>query len=109
MDDTDRELRRIQDMAVAHAIEEMDAAGERSIDSREDRGDRGFLTGMASKSLGVAVKIEQFMQLRRANADAGLTHDEDDEAKAKTALLSRARAEVRGVLERVGKASKSRT
>ena len=101
--DHDKELKRIQEMAINHAIEEMNASDERGIDSREDRGDRGFLTGMAARSLGVAVKIEQFLALRRDHAARGQPEDEADEERAKSELIRKATAEVQGVLARVRK------
>ncbi len=102
--DHDAELKRIQEMAINHAIEEMNASDERGIESREERGDRGFLTGMAARSLGVAVKIEQFLALRREHAARGQPlDDEADEERAKAKLIKQARAEVQGVLARVRK------
>lgn len=108
-DNQEAELRRIQDLAVKHAIEEMDGAGGRTLATKEDRGDRGFLTSMAGKSLGVAVKIEQFILLRKARGE--LLGDDDSpqsEAQAAHRLITTARADVREVLERVSKGSKHR-
>jgi hypothetical protein len=99
---SDDELREIQDMAVEHAIEEMQAADLLGIDSKDDRGDRGWLTGMAAKSLGVAVRIEQFLALRK---DRKVPDDSEEEAKR--ALISRARAEVKGLISRAGKKATS--
>lgn len=100
------ELRRIQDMAVRHAIEEMDEAGSRGLELKDERGDRGFLTGMAAKSLGVAVKVEQFILLRKARS--GIIGDDESELKAAHNLIQSARADVREVLDRVAKGSKHR-
>lgn len=97
----DEELQRIQDMAINHAIEEMDAADERGVKDKESRGDRGFLTGMASKSIGVAVKIEQFLALRRGDGPRG-PEDDRSEERAKASLAENARAEVANIMERVG-------
>lgn len=97
--DTDAELKRIQDMAVKHAIQEMDAAGALTLDTKESRGDRGWLTGMAAKSLGVAVKIEQFLALRESRKDWG--EDEDEVDAAKQRLVAKAGAEVAAIMRRV--------
>lgn len=103
--DQDEELRRIQDIAVDHAIAEMDEAASRGLDTKADRGDRGFLTGMAAKSLGVAVKIEQFLLLRKERKATGL-NDPEEERQAKATLIANARAETRGILERIGAGNK---
>ena len=99
-DDTKQELQDIQDIAVRHAIAEMKKADGYSLESREDRGDRGFLTGMAAKSVGVAVRIEQMMMLMERNAaerpNDPTIHDAHDR------LVRQARGEVQAVLERVG-------
>lgn len=102
MQDKEREaqLRAIQDQALDHAVEEMTAAGERTLETKEDRGDRSWLTGMASKSLSVAVKIEQFIALRERLNPSGHETPED-EKKAADRLISRARDDVAKVLGRV--------
>lgn len=102
--DYNAELERIQQLALDHAIEEMDASDERGVDSAQERGDRGFLTGMASKSLAVAVRIEQFLALRRGDggAEGGPGDDDAEEAKAKAALVSKAKTEVAKIMERAG-------
>lgn len=94
------ELERIQNIAINHAVQEMDASDGRGLESPTERGDRGFLTGMAAKSLGVAVRIEQFLILRRRE---GFASDDPKEEQAATSnMIKKARAEVRGILERVG-------
>lgn len=104
--DYEIELQRIQEMALDHAIEEMDASDALGVKVAKDRGDRGFLTGMASKSIGVAVKIEQFLALRRTPGhDPG---DEKGEQQAKTELIKNARGEVAQIMERVGAGNKRR-
>jgi hypothetical protein len=95
----DDELRRIQDLAVKHAVEEMDAAAALGLDTKEGRGDRGWLTGMAGKSLSVAVKIEQFVALRAGRKMTA--EDEEDEDTAKTRLVKEASAEVAEIMKRV--------
>lgn len=109
MSTTDEDLRRIQEIALQHAVDEMDAANGRGLESKDDRGDRGFLTGMASKSLGVAVKIEQFLILR--NREGWGTWGADDAAQAeaaKTSMVKSARAEVSEIMKRVAQGSKHR-
>lgn len=104
--DYELELQRIQEIALDHAIEEMDAADERGVKTSGERGDRGFLTGMASKSIGVAVKIEQFLALRRGGHTGG--DDDKEEEKAKASLIKNARGEVAAIMERVSVGSKRR-
>jgi hypothetical protein len=101
----EQELREVQNMALDHAIEEMNAAHGRGLDSEQDRGDRGFLTGMASKSVGVAVKIEQFIMTR--NREGMGTRPEDDD-RAAANLVKTARAEVQQILEKVGAGAQPR-
>lgn len=109
MDEIEQELERVQGVALQHAVAEMDKAAARGLDTKEDRGDRGFLTGMAAKSLGVAVRIEQFLMLRRRENGAPLYPDDPDgEAKAKMAMVKKARGEVAKIMERVGATSKAR-
>lgn len=103
--DREDELREVQNMALDHAIEEMNAAHARGLDRKEDRGDRGFLTGMASKSVGVAVKIEQFIMLRNREG-MGTPPEDDDRAAAN--LVKTARAEVAQILEKVGAGAQPR-
>lgn len=110
MDDIEQELERVQGVALKHAIDEMDEAAARGLDTKEDRGDRGFLTGMAAKSLGVAVRIEQFLMLRRREGGEPINpEDPDGETKAKMAMVKKARGEVAKIMERVGRASKADT
>jgi hypothetical protein len=89
-------LRAIQDMAVDHAIEEMQAAHELTLETKTERGDRGWLTGMAAKSVGVACKIEQFIVLR-TTGNGGT--DPDAEDAATNALIEKANAEVARIME----------
>lgn len=105
--DYEAELERVQNVSLGHAIQEMDASAQRGIDTAADRGDRGFLTGMAAKSLGVAVRIEQFLILRRREGFGGMD-DEAGQQAAKVQMLKKARGEVRGILDRVGAGSTTR-
>lgn len=106
MKDYNAELARIQNIALDNAIQEMDATDKLGIATKEDRGDRGFLTGMASKSLGVAVRIEQILALRRG--DPGGADDNRQEQVAKAKMIMSARAEVASIMERVGAGNKPR-
>lgn len=93
------ELRRIQDMAIRHTVEQMDAADTFGLDCAKDRGDRGFLTGMAAKSMNVAVRIEQYLELSNRSGLYDL-RDQDEQDAARDRMISKARAEVKGILER---------
>ena len=94
----EEKLRAIQDKAVDHAIEELNAADELGIESREDRGDRYFLTKMAKESLTVAAKIEGFIMLRTREGRFNL--DPDEEKEAVDRMIKRARGEVDAILKR---------
>jgi hypothetical protein len=100
MSDIEKELERIQDVALRHAVEEMDAAAELTLESKQERGDRAWLSGMSGKSLGVAVRIEQFLILRRREGFGG--EDAKEEEAAKVEMLKKARGEVSKILERAG-------
>lgn len=102
----DAELERIQKVAIEHAVQEMDAAAALTLDTKGERGDRGWLTGMAAKSLGVAVRIEQFMALRRGDGQRS-GDDEEQQARAKTRMVAKAKREVASILERVGVGSQA--
>lgn len=93
------ELRRIQDMAIRHTVEQMDAADTFGLDCAKDRGDRGFLTSMAAKSMGVAVRIEQYVELCNRSGLYDLRDQEEQDA-ARDRMISKARAEVKSILER---------
>lgn len=104
---SDEELRDIQQTALDHAIEEMAAADALGIKTAKDRGDRSWLTGMAAKSLGVAVRIEQFIALRNGKK-ANDGDDDDQEKAAKDKMVKTARTEVAKILERAGVGPKQR-
>lgn len=100
MIDSEREtkLREVQDMAVDHAIEEMTAAADLSLNTKEERGDRFWLTKMAGQSLTVAAKIESFIMLRNAKSFDNMP-DEDDDAAADR-MIKKARGEVSKIIEK---------
>ena len=87
-------LRAMQDTAIDRAIEENEAAHQLGLQTKTDRGDRGWLTGMAIKSVGLAVKVEQFFQLK---AQRPMDPDADD--KATEDMVARASAEVHRIME----------
>lgn len=91
-------LRAIQDKAVDHAIEELNAADDLGIASREDRGDRYFLTKMAKESLTVAAKVEGFVMLR--TREGRFNPDPEEENEAINRMIKRARGEVDAILKR---------
>lgn len=95
-----KQLEEVQQWAIEHAVDEMTAAHALTLETKEERGDRSWLTGMAAKSLGVAVRIEQFLELRRTGKS--LPDDDEAEKAAKDRMLSRARTEVGKLLERAG-------
>lgn len=96
----EQELRAIQDQAVTHAIEEMNAASELGLTTKEARGDRFWLTKMATQSITLAAKVEGFILLK--SREGGEPPDGDDtEDRATDRLIKAARGEVTAILERV--------
>lgn len=92
-------LRQVQDTAIDHAIQEMDAASAYGIETKADRGDRAWLTKMCGGSLTVAARVEQFIALRERN---GCDYrDATDQDRAEDAFVQRAEAQMRAMLERV--------
>jgi hypothetical protein len=98
--DQEQTLREIQDQAVTHAIEEMNAAAQLGLKEKEDRGDRFWLTKMATQSLTLAAKVEGFIMLRSREKGAPSPEDEETEARATDKLIKKARGEVAAILER---------
>lgn len=97
MQEWNDKLRAVQETAINHAIQEMEAAAALTLETKQERGDRGWLTGMAAKSLGVATRIEQFLVLRGSKpGDA----DEAEAAEAR-ALVREAKSEVSAIMRRV--------
>jgi hypothetical protein len=105
--DHERELRVIQDQAVANAIEEMTAAGQLTIATQEDRGDRFWLTKMATQSMTIAAKIEGYIMLRSRPASSE-PPDPEAEDRAVDRMIKQARGEVAAVLERARQGSRRR-
>ena len=98
MTDRIEQLREMQEIALDHAVEEMQAAHKLNLETKTSRGDRGWLTGMATKSVGVAVKIEQYLQMREARK---ALIDPDEEDRHEAAMVRKASAEVSKLLETI--------
>jgi len=98
-EDAKTQLERLQTLAIAHAIEEMDAAHDLTLATKEDRGDRAWLTGMCGKSLGVALRVEQYLALKERGA-AFNGQSEEDAAKAEAAFVRRAEAQLEQIMGR---------
>jgi len=98
--DQERTLREIQDQAVTHAIEEMHAAAELGLEEKKDRGDRFWLTKMATQSLTLAAKVEGFIMLRSRENGAPTAEEDETEQRATDKLIKKARGEVEAILER---------
>lgn len=105
--DHERELRVIQDQAVANAIQEMTAAGELTLETDKQRGDRFWLTKMATQSMTIAAKIEGYIMLRTRPASTEQPDDEDQE-RAVDRMIKQARGEVTAIIERVRKGNRPR-
>lgn len=102
-DDQKSELQRIQNMAVNNAIEEMSEAGKLTLKTKEHRGDRFWLTKMASQSFSVAARIEQFVMLKqREGGGAPADTDETEHARINRMIAS-ARAEVSSIVAKAKK------
>lgn len=95
----EQELRAIQDQAVTHAIEEMNTAAELGLKEQKDRGDRYWLTKMATQSLTLAAKVEGFIMLK--SREGTPPPDDETEDRATDRLIKQARGEVTALLERV--------
>jgi hypothetical protein len=92
--DQEEALRLMQEQVIDRAIAENEKAHGLGLETKTDRGDRGWLTGMAAKSVGLAVKVEQFFQLRSQRAP--MDPDADDAATEQ--MVKRASAEVERIM-----------
>lgn len=93
-------LKEVQEMALDHAIEEMEAAHDLTLATKEERGDRSWLTGMAAKSLAVVGRIEQYLALKE-RPQGGLSNNtgaDPDEQEA--AFVRRAEAQLNKIMGR---------
>lgn len=89
-------MRLMQEQVIDRAIAENEKAHGIGLDTKDDRGNRGWLTKMAGTSVGLAVKVEQFFQLR---SQRQLDPDADD---AETeAMVKRASADVTKLLQAI--------
>lgn len=72
-DDQKSELDRIQEIAIDHAIESIDAANDLcDISDKEGRGDRVWLTKGANESMKLVCVIQRFFEMK-ANIDGTKT------------------------------------
>ncbi len=94
------QLMDIQDKAIKHAVEEMEAASALTLDTKTGRGDRAWLTGMCAKSIGVAVRIEQFLLLRERASNGFDQRDDEEQERAEAEAVRRAEAQMKAIIER---------
>jgi hypothetical protein len=78
-DDQIKELRRIQEVSIDNAIAEFDEACGLSLQEQQERGDRRWLTQMASSSIKLSADIARILA-QRVKPDT--EEDEDVELKA---------------------------
>ncbi|HET6498838.1 MAG TPA: hypothetical protein VFH17_07295 [Coriobacteriia bacterium] len=95
-----RELEAVQRMSIAHAIAEMKAADALTLETKQERYDRGWLTVMAARSIWVGQKIEGFVQSRERRARRGSLDPEAD-LKTLTKATRQAKGEVGEILNRI--------
>lgn len=102
-DEQKAELQRIQDMAVNNAIEEMSEAGSLTLATKDERGDRFWLTKMASQSLALAARVEAYVMLKQREG-SGADHDtEETENKRVERMIASARSEVASIVAKAKK------
>lgn len=78
-EDQRKELERIQETAIDNAIAEFDEACGLSLQEQQERGDRRWLTQMASSSIKLSADIARILA-QRAKPDT--EEDEDAELRA---------------------------
>lgn len=61
------ELERIQDLALDHTVESIDAAAKCDLDEKEGRGNRVWLTKAANESMKLVLQVERFFAMRRGD------------------------------------------
>lgn len=76
-EDQKKELIRIQEASIDNAIAEFDEAAGLSLQERDERGDRRWLTMMASSSLKLSADIARLMK------PVAVDTEEQDEAELK--------------------------
>lgn len=87
-DDQLDELKRMQEVAIDHAIEAIDAADtECDISSKEGRGNRVWLTKAANEGMKLACAVERLLQMRGQGKEIA---DPDREIKNAEAVVQRA-------------------
>lgn len=85
--DQEAELKRIQEVAIDNAIAEFDEACGLSLQEQQERGDRRWLTQMASSSLKLSADIARL--LKPVQGD-----DSDREDAELSAIISAATTKV---------------
>lgn len=93
-------LKEVQEMAIDHAIEEMEAAHDLTLATKDERGDRSWLTGMAAKSLAVVGRIEQFIALKERPAGGVSPNSKADLDEQEAAFVKRAEAQLNKIMGR---------
>lgn len=97
-----KQLEALQEYAIDHAVEEMDEARKLGLGDKDSRGDRAWLTKMCDKSLGVAVRVEQFIALHSRKGFE--PSDPNAEEKAQAKFVNDAKAAISKILERAKQA-----
>lgn len=75
-------LESVQETALDHFFEEMSETQKLTIATKEDRGDRYWLTKMAKQSMSVAAAIEQFLILKARTGGISVTSNTDPDKEA---------------------------
>jgi len=87
-DDQLEQLKRMQEIAIDHAIEAVDMAdSECDITSKEGRGDRVWLTKAANEGMKLACAVERLVQMRGQGKEIP---DPEKEIKTAEAIIARA-------------------
>lgn len=81
--DQKERLRDMQEKAVDNAIDEFDLANTFGIEDADDRIQRSYLVGMATKSVSLAAKIEQYFSLRKVSGWKDAPDDKELEKEAR--------------------------
>ena len=102
-DEQKAELQRIQDMAVNNAIEEMSEAGTLTLATKDERGDRFWLTKMASQSLALAARVEAYVMLKQRESGGTNPETEETENARIDRMIKSARSEVANIVAKAKK------
>lgn len=91
------QLEQIQQMAIEHAMEEMHAAHELGVETKEDRGNRAWLSKMCAQSLNVMLTIERYLELKKTSH---ASHNPGVEERAQDAFVKKAQAHLDRIIKR---------